>query len=138
MHISSLTLHLHASEVYLLYAQGARLCAQKTIPARETSKLLIPTIASLLAEQGVVLPQLSYIACYRGPGSFTTVRSMIVTVNGLSFASKVPLVGFSGDYLPDSLTAEDIPHAAVAAGATAWSAQIERVYQLIPLYITSS
>jgi len=60
------------------------------------SSLLIPIIQNLLQENNLNLENLNFIAVDQGPGAFTSLRVTISTVNGLSFASKVPLIGIDG------------------------------------------
>ncbi len=57
------------------------------------SKNLVPLIAYTLEQAGITLEQLSFIAVNQGPGPFTTLRVAIATVNGLAFASQLPLIG---------------------------------------------
>lgn len=57
------------------------------------SKTVIPLIAFALLRAGIRLDQLSFIAVNQGPGPFTTLRVIIATANGLSFATKIPLIG---------------------------------------------
>src|SRR3990170_4281291 len=57
------------------------------------SKELIPLIAYLLLRARITMKDLAFIAVNQGPGPFTTLRVVIATVNGLSFATNVPLVG---------------------------------------------
>lgn len=57
------------------------------------SKNCIPLIATLLAKHGTGLTHLSFIAVNQGPGPFTTLRVVIATVNGLSYANNIPLIG---------------------------------------------
>lgn len=42
------------------------------------------------------LEQLDFICANLGPAPFTTLRTTITTVNGISFATKIPLVGVNG------------------------------------------
>lgn len=60
------------------------------------SKECICALEQLLAQNSVSLNNLSYIAVNQGPGPFTTLRVVISTVNGLSFARGIPLVGING------------------------------------------
>lgn len=59
----------------------------------EASKQLIPTINELLSTHNLSLDTLSFIAANQGPGPFTTLRTILTTVNGINFASKTPLIG---------------------------------------------
>lgn len=54
---------------------------------------LIPTIDTLLTVQNYQLSDLTHIIVNQGPAPFTTLRTIIVTVNGIAFAHKIPLVG---------------------------------------------
>ncbi|MBU4269478.1 tRNA (adenosine(37)-N6)-threonylcarbamoyltransferase complex dimerization subunit type 1 TsaB [Candidatus Dependentiae bacterium] len=62
----------------------------------KASSLLIPIIQNLLKENNLKLENLAFIATDQGPGAFTSLRVTISTVNGLSFASKIPLIGIDG------------------------------------------
>lgn len=60
------------------------------------SKQLIPLLDNLLRKHQLQLQNIQWIACNQGPGPFTTLRVIIATVNGLSFASSIPLIGIDG------------------------------------------
>lgn len=64
-----------------------------TINNAETSKKLISTIDTLLHTHQVPLNRLSFIAANQGPGPFTTLRTILTTVNGIAFAAGIPLIG---------------------------------------------
>lgn len=78
---------------------------------RHTSKMLIIHINSLLHEKSLSINDISFIGINQGPGLFSTLRSIIATVNALSFACAIPLIGI--DAL-DATTAEfynpEYPH----------------------------
>lgn len=57
------------------------------------SKHFVLLIAGLLEEHHIKFADLSFLAVNQGPGPFTTLRVVIASVNGLSYATKVPLVG---------------------------------------------
>ncbi len=57
------------------------------------SKDVIPTLASFLGEHKYILTDFPFIVVNQGPGPFTTLRVVISTVNGLSFATGIPLMG---------------------------------------------
>lgn len=59
----------------------------------EASKQLIVTINTLLNTHNLSLNSLSFIAANQGPAPFTTLRTILTTVNGINFASKIPLIG---------------------------------------------
>lgn len=62
----------------------------------QASKQLIPLISTLLTTHQLNFNQLDFIAVNQGPGPFTTLRVIIATANGLSFASAIPLIGIDG------------------------------------------
>jgi tRNA threonylcarbamoyladenosine biosynthesis protein TsaB len=64
----------------------------KTLASRE----LIPLCAALLMETQKSLSDLAYIAINQGPAPFTTLRTVITTVNGLAYATNIPLIGIDG------------------------------------------
>jgi tRNA threonylcarbamoyladenosine biosynthesis protein TsaB len=64
----------------------------KTLASRE----LIPLCAALLMEVEKSLSDISYIAINQGPAPFTTLRTVITTVNGIAYATNIPLIGIDG------------------------------------------
>lgn len=57
------------------------------------SKNFVLMIAGLLQDNQIKFSDLSFLAVNQGPGPFTTLRVVIASVNGLSYATKIPLVG---------------------------------------------
>lgn len=57
------------------------------------SKQFVPLMSHLLQEHCIKFSDLSFLAVNQGPGPFTTLRVVIASVNGLSYATKIPLVG---------------------------------------------
>lgn len=68
-------------------------CAFAEIDKTKASKECILVLDSILRENQISLSDLSFIGVNQGPGPFTTLRVVISTVNGLSFATKIPLIG---------------------------------------------
>jgi tRNA threonylcarbamoyl adenosine modification protein YeaZ len=60
------------------------------------SSHLITHLSSLLAKRNLSLNDLSFIAINKGPGSFTSLRVSVATVNGIAFGINVPLIGVDG------------------------------------------
>jgi len=60
------------------------------------SKLAAPLISALLKKNECTFAQLSFLAVNQGPAPFTTLRVIIATANGISFATKLPLIGVDG------------------------------------------
>ncbi len=62
----------------------------------DASRLLIITIDQLLTDHSLKTSDLAFIAVNQGPGPFTTLRTVLATVNGIAFAAGVPLIGIDG------------------------------------------
>jgi tRNA threonylcarbamoyladenosine biosynthesis protein TsaB len=67
----------------------------QTIEKTIVSKALIITLEHLLASCQTTYEELDFFAVNQGPGPFTTLRVVITTVNGLSFATQLPLFGIN-------------------------------------------
>jgi tRNA threonylcarbamoyladenosine biosynthesis protein TsaB len=63
---------------------------------KRSSQNFIPLLHDLLTRNNKTLADLAFIAAYQGPGPFTTLRVSIASVNGLGFATQLPLVGVDG------------------------------------------
>lgn len=61
----------------------------------KASKEVILLLQDLLAQHKLSFQQIEFIACNQGPGAFTTLRVVISTINGLSFATHIPLIGIN-------------------------------------------
>lgn len=64
-------------------------CEDKT----RASKNFFLMLQALLKKHHIKLQEISFIAVNQGPGPFTTLRVVIASVNGLSFATEIPLIG---------------------------------------------
>jgi tRNA threonylcarbamoyladenosine biosynthesis protein TsaB len=60
------------------------------------STQLLPAIQEVCKSAGIRLADLTAIGVNVGPGPFTTMRSIIATVNGIAFQSSIPLLSLSG------------------------------------------
>lgn len=78
-----------------LYSASLRV-AFVSIPSQKTSAELLPVLEKLFSENGIVLHDMAYIAVWRGPAPFTTLRVGITTINGIAFATGIKLVGVDG------------------------------------------
>ena len=65
-------------------------------PNKIISKQLFIDVEQLLKRNNLNLDDCSFFAANQGPGPFTTLRSVIASLNGLAFATKKPLVGVNG------------------------------------------
>src|SRR5437868_6376175 len=63
---------------------------------KHASKYFIALLSRLLQEQQCTFAQVAFMAVNQGPGPFTTLRVIISSVNGLSFATQKPLIGVDG------------------------------------------
>lgn len=70
--------------------------AQITEENKNTSKFLIYHIDALCTQYEVHISDIAYIGINQGPGPFTTLRVTLATINGIAFASRIPLVGVDG------------------------------------------
>jgi len=80
-----------------LYAENQRL-----------SSYLLVAVQEVLQKAGWSIADLDFIAVDQGPGSFNSLRAMLATVNGIAYASGIPLVGCDGLLtLADALMVEE-------------------------------
>jgi tRNA threonylcarbamoyl adenosine modification protein YeaZ len=68
----------------------------QTISKFQAISLLIPTLNSMLIAHNLTLTDIACIGINTGPGPFNTLRSIIATANGISFATQIPLIGCNG------------------------------------------
>ena len=93
---TGLILYNDYATTHCAVAHNSVLQAYTTISNQQAGSHLVPTIASILDESHITLDHCDYIAAHQGPAPFTTLRSVITTANGLSYASNRPLIGVDG------------------------------------------
>lgn len=77
-----------------LYCNGVNMT--KTIDSvQKHNETLLDNIELLLQAGAVKLPELNYLACVTGPGSFTGIRVGMATAKAFSVAHKLPLLAGS-------------------------------------------
>ncbi len=92
----SLAIQNNYDEVQFALMQDTTQISYDSISKMKASTQLIPHLNSMLATNNISLSDLSYIAANCGPGPFTTLRVVITTVNGIAYATKIPLIGING------------------------------------------
>lgn len=63
---------------------------------KQASKKIFLFIDELLKKNNLTLEDCSFFGANLGPSPFTTLRTVIASINGLAFATKKPLVGVNG------------------------------------------
>jgi tRNA threonylcarbamoyladenosine biosynthesis protein TsaB len=81
--------------IHIALFDGNTLIALRAEDKKESSKTLLVALDKLLSSNGLSIKNISYIAASEGPAPFTTLRVLIATINGVAFASKIPLVGLN-------------------------------------------
>ncbi|MDH5325635.1 MAG: tRNA (adenosine(37)-N6)-threonylcarbamoyltransferase complex dimerization subunit type 1 TsaB [Gammaproteobacteria bacterium] len=77
-----------------LYLDG-EILEQYRLAPREHSQLVLGMCEALLAEAQIRLPQLDAVAFGRGPGSFVGVRIATGIIQGMAYATDLPVVPVS-------------------------------------------
>lgn len=87
----------------LLVKDGAILDRSSCDAAHALSTVLMPALEQMLTKNFIPLSQLGYIAAGIGPGSYTGTRVGATIAQTLSYALKIPLIGFESflAYMPD-------------------------------------
>lgn len=79
----------------VLYDGQSILAERMDHRSREQTRLILPMVDEVLAEQGIQLTDISVIAFSRGPGSFSGVRINAAVSQGLAWANDIPVVAVS-------------------------------------------
>ena len=78
-------------EVLVKLFDNSSILASNLLSTKESSRYLAPTIKAQLQKLNLSVSDLSKIVVDAGPGPFTTSRTLVVTANGLSYSSNVPI-----------------------------------------------
>ncbi len=84
------------TEIKLALFDSNKIIRKQSIDKQEATAMLIPTIDAILKDNNIEITNLDVIGINQGPAPFTTLRVLISTVNGLAFATGIPLVGTDG------------------------------------------
>lgn len=60
------------------------------------NRQFLNALEAMLSHAGIGLHQLHYIAATVGPAPITTLRTLLATLNGIHFATQVPLIAIDG------------------------------------------
>lgn len=83
-------------ELQIALLKGSQSIALRSISKMEASTRFISELQDILDEHSITLSDIPFIVVNQGPGPFTTLRTVLACANGLSFASKIPLIGIDG------------------------------------------
>ncbi len=83
-------------QVEIALLEKSHLLDMMIVPKFVASGQLIPVMDTILQRNNLTLDQISFIGANLGPAPFTTLRTTISTLNGINFATKIPLVGVNG------------------------------------------
>ncbi len=91
----SLCLHTTHDGIALALARCGCVLATSKVGRAQASAHLVTAIAAILEENGCCIADVAHLVVTRGPAPFTTLRTVIATANGISFARGIPLVGIN-------------------------------------------
>ncbi len=80
---------------YALYSPTG-LVEYNTLEKTEVCRFLVSRLNSLVTKNDLSWSKIGFIGVSQGPAPFTTLRGLITTVNGISFARHIPLIGLDG------------------------------------------
>ncbi|HSD70841.1 MAG TPA: tRNA (adenosine(37)-N6)-threonylcarbamoyltransferase complex dimerization subunit type 1 TsaB [Woeseiaceae bacterium] len=104
---------------------GEVITEQHRVEAREHTRILLPMIRQLLADQGLAATDLDAVVLGNGPGSFIGMRISASVAQGLCFGAGLPLVPISS---LAAVAAEVIDTEAADKVAVAQDARMQEVY----------
>ncbi|MBA3954070.1 tRNA (adenosine(37)-N6)-threonylcarbamoyltransferase complex dimerization subunit type 1 TsaB [Candidatus Dependentiae bacterium] len=91
-----LAVHTRYSDVQLGLFNDTELIDSVTQDSKKVSKDFLYLMQDLLHKHAVAFTDLRFIAAHQGPAPFTTLRVALASVNGLAFATHIPLIGVDG------------------------------------------
>ena len=117
-----LTVHARYKDVQWGLFDEDKLLVSASDESKKVSKYFIELLSKMLKKRKLSLKDLSFIAVHQGPAPFTTLRVCLSTVNGIGFATGLPLIGVNGlDALLDEYTSSESPPGVTVALLNAFS-----------------
>lgn len=92
----SLIINTDYSHTTIALFKENKTIAQFSEENKNTSKFLLAHIDALCAQFAITMSDINFIGINQGPAPFTTLRVTLASVNGIAFASDIPLVGVDG------------------------------------------
>ena len=89
----ALSIDTSTSYLSLALQKGDEIVGVHIEAGQKHAELILPSLQTLLEDNQVSLPELTYIVYAQGPGSFTGLRIGIGVAQGLSLANDTPLIG---------------------------------------------
>jgi len=80
---------------YALYNNDLPLTKHSLVKTSVCTDLMF-NLCTLLNDHNITWSEVKHIIINQGPAPFTTLRGLIATVNGISFAQKIPLIAVDG------------------------------------------
>ncbi|PCK08266.1 MAG: tRNA (adenosine(37)-N6)-threonylcarbamoyltransferase complex dimerization subunit type 1 TsaB [Alteromonadaceae bacterium] len=117
---------------------GSTFYQQSCHTPRAHAKTLLPMIEAVLADAGIKLGTLDFIALTHGPGSFTGIRIALSVAQGLAYGASLPLVGISSlrTLAERCYLEENVPNGGVIIPAL--DARMSEVYWAAYQYVDGS
>jgi tRNA threonylcarbamoyl adenosine modification protein YeaZ len=94
--LNAIIIHGGYSHVELGIVKNALLIDTHPVHKHQVSRDILIALDLLLSRNNLTLSACACIIAHQGPGPFTTLRVTLATVNGLGFATGLPLVGVDG------------------------------------------
>jgi tRNA threonylcarbamoyl adenosine modification protein YeaZ len=93
--MSALIIETSCTQAVVGLAKNGKIVQMQTLPGdNQLSKILLPSLQSLLKNNQIQLSELDYIAVGIGPGSYTGTRVGVSIAKTLELALGIPVIGF--------------------------------------------
>jgi tRNA threonylcarbamoyl adenosine modification protein YeaZ len=95
----SLLIDTHSNEMNLILYKDSKLYDSICKTYNNQSKMLVPSIVSLLENNNITTSDLKEIVAVNGPGSFTGIRIGVTVAKTLAYSLNIPIKSISSIYL---------------------------------------